>query len=281
MRRVSSPRRRLFRATTRTDSSGQCSRCGKARSQAPRAAVRNADGAHTTPQYNERIQPGDLLVIMSQPRLHAVDQPESVLKAISQAVSPIPEIIAELKAGRMVILVDEEDRENEGDLVVAADFITPDAVNFMATHGRGLICLTLTEDRCRQLNLAPMVSENRTVHGTAFTSSIEAAEGVTTGISAADRAHTIRVACAPGARPQDIVQPGHVFPIMAQPGGVLARAGHTEAGCDLTQLAGFSPASVIVEIMNDDGTMARRPQLETFAAQHQLKIGTIADLIRY
>src|SRR5882757_730247 len=197
------------------------------------------------------------------------------------ALSPIPEIIAELKAGRMVILVDEEDRENEGDLVVAADFITPDAVNFMAKHGRGLICLTLTESRCRQLNLAPMVSENRTVHGTAFTSSIEAAEGVTTGISAADRAHTIRVACAPGARPQDIVQPGHVFPVMAQPGGVLARAGHTEAGCDLTQLAGLTPAAVICEILKDDGSMARLPDLMVFAEIHQLKIGTIANLIHY
>src|SRR5450755_1624660 len=281
MRRVSSPRRRLFRATTRTDSSGQCSRCGKARSQAPRAAVRNADGAHTTPQYNERIQSGDLLHIMSQPRLHAVDHPETVLKAMSQAVSPIPEIIGELKAGRMVILVDEEDRENEGDLVVAADFITADAVNFMATHGRGLICLTLTEERCRQLNLAPMVSDNRTVHGTAFTTSIEAAEGVTTGISAADRAHTIRVACAPGAHPQDIVQPGHIFPVMAQPGGVLARAGHTEAGCDLTALAGLTSAAVICEVMKDDGSMARLPDLIEFSREHGLKIGTIADLIHY
>jgi len=218
---------------------------------------------------------------MSQRRLHTVDQPEAPLKAIAQAVSPIPEIIAELKAGRMVILVDEEDRENEGDLVVAADFISPDAVNFMAKHGRGLICLTLTESRCRQLNLAPMVSENRTVHGTAFTSSIEAAEGVTTGISAADRAHTIRVACAPGARPQDIVQPGHIFPVMAQPGGVLARAGHTEAGCDLTQLAGLTPAAVICEILKDDGSMARLPDLVEFAHRHDLKIGAITDLIHY
>jgi 3,4-dihydroxy 2-butanone 4-phosphate synthase/GTP cyclohydrolase II len=218
---------------------------------------------------------------MSQPRLHAVDHPETVLKAMLQAVSPIPEIIAELKAGRMVILVDEEDRENEGDLVVAADFITPDAVNFMAKHGRGLICLTLTESRCRQLNLAPMVSENRTVHGTAFTTSIEAAEGVTTGISAADRAHTIRVACAPGARPQDIVQPGHVFPVMAQAGGVLVRAGHTEAGCDLTQLAGLTPAAVICEILKDDGSMARLPDLVDFARLHGLKIGAITDLIHY
>jgi 3,4-dihydroxy 2-butanone 4-phosphate synthase / GTP cyclohydrolase II len=218
---------------------------------------------------------------MSQPRLHAVDHPETVLKAMSHAVGAIPEIIAELKAGRMVILVDEEDRENEGDLVVAADFITPDAVNFMARHGRGLICLTLTESRCRQLNLEPMVSENRTVHGTAFTTSIEAAEGVTTGISAADRAHTIRVACAPGARPQDIVQPGHIFPVMAQPGGVLARAGHTEAGCDLTQLAGLTPAAVICEVLKDDGSMARLPDLVEFAGIHGLKIGAITDLIHY
>jgi 3,4-dihydroxy 2-butanone 4-phosphate synthase / GTP cyclohydrolase II len=218
---------------------------------------------------------------MSQPRLHAVDHCETVLKAMSQAVSPIPAIINELKAGRMVILVDEEDRENEGDLVIAADFITPDAVNFMATHGRGLICLTLTEDRCRQLNLAPMVSDNRTVHGTAFTSSIEAAEGVTTGISAADRARTVRAAVAPQAKPADIVQPGHVFPIMAQAGGVLARAGHTEAGCDLTQLAGLTPAAVICEILKDDGSMARLPDLVAFARLHELKIGAITDLIHY
>ncbi len=198
-----------------------------------------------------------------------------------QAVSPVPDIIADLKAGRMVILVDEEDRENEGDLVIAADFITPGAVNFMATHGRGLICLTLTEQRSRQLNLAPMVSENRTVHGTAFTSSIEAADGVTTGISAADRAHTIRVACAPDARPRDIVQPGHVFPVVAQPGGVLARAGHTEAGCDLTELAGLTPAAVICEILKDDGSMARLPDLVAFARVHGLRIGAITDLIHY
>jgi 3,4-dihydroxy 2-butanone 4-phosphate synthase / GTP cyclohydrolase II len=218
---------------------------------------------------------------MNQPRLHAVDPSETVLKAMSQAVSPIPEIINELKAGRMVILVDEEDRENEGDLVIAADFITPDAVNFMATHGRGLICLTLTEDRCRQLNLAPMVSDNRTVHGTAFTSSIEAADGVSTGISAADRARTVRAAVAPQAKPSDIVQPGHIFPIMAQPGGVLARAGHTEAGCDLTQLAGLTPAAVICEILKDDGSMARLPDLVEFARLHELKIGAITDLIHY
>ena len=218
---------------------------------------------------------------MSHPRLHAVDSNDTDPPTMSQAVSPVPEIIAELKAGRMVILVDEEDRENEGDRVVAADFITPDAVNFMAKHGRGLICLTLTEDRCRQLDLAPMVSENRTVHGTAFTGSIEAADGVTTGISAADRARTVRAAVAPHAKPSDIVQPGHIFPIMAQPGGVLARAGHTEAGCDLTQLAGLTPAAVICEILKDDGSMARLPDLVEFARVHGLKIGAITDLIHY
>jgi len=192
-----------------------------------------------------------------------------------------PEIVAELKAGRMVVLVDEEDRENEGDLVLAAEFVTPEAINFMATHARGLVCLTLTEERCRQLALPLMVSQNRSGHGTAFTVSIEAAEGVTTGISAADRARTVRVAVAPGAKPADIVHPGHVFPVMAQPGGVLARAGHTEAGCDLASLAGLTPAAVICEIMKPDGTMARLPDLEAFASAQGLKIGTIADLIHY
>lgn len=191
------------------------------------------------------------------------------------------EIVAELKAGRMVILVDEEDRENEGDLVLAADFVTPDAINFMAKHGRGLICLTITEERCRQLGLTPMAQDNKSVHGTAFTVSIEAAEGVTTGISAHDRAHTIAVAVARNAKPADIVQPGHVFPITAKPGGVLVRAGHTEAGCDLTGLAGLTPAAVICEIMNEDGTMARLPQLLEVAKEHGLKIGAIADLIHY
>ena len=197
------------------------------------------------------------------------------------ALSPVPEIVAELKAGRMVVLVDEEDRENEGDLVLAADFVTPEAINFMATHARGLICLTLDEERCRQLALPLMVSQNRSGHGTNFTVSIEAAEGVTTGISAADRAHTVRVAVAPNARPADIVHPGHVFPVMAQPGGVLARAGHTEAGCDLAALAGLTPAAVICEVMKPDGTMARLADLEAFADGHRLKIGTIADLIHY
>ena len=191
------------------------------------------------------------------------------------------EILAELKAGRMVVLVDEEDRENEGDLVLAADFVTPDAINFMATHARGLVCLTLTEERCRQLALPLMVSQNRSGTGTNFTVSIEAAEGVTTGISAADRARTVRIAVAPDAKPSDIVHPGHIFPVMAQPGGVLARAGHTEAGCDLTRLAGLTPAAVICEIMKADGTMARLPDLVEFAAAHGLKIGAIADLIHH
>jgi 3,4-dihydroxy 2-butanone 4-phosphate synthase/GTP cyclohydrolase II len=196
-------------------------------------------------------------------------------------LAPIPEIVAELKAGRMVVLVDEEDRENEGDLVLAADFVTPDAINFMAKHARGLVCLTLEEDRCRRLGLAPMVSANRTSHGTNFTASIEAAEGVTTGISAADRARTVKVAVAPDAKPSDLVQPGHIFPVMAQPGGVLVRAGHTEAGCDLARLAGLTPASVICEIMRDDGAMARMPDLEEFAREHGLLIGAITDLIHY
>ncbi len=197
------------------------------------------------------------------------------------SLAPVPEIIAELKAGRMVVLVDEEDRENEGDVVVAADFVTPEMINFMAKHARGLICLTLTEERCRQLALPLMVASNRSGHGTNFTVSIEAAEGVTTGISAADRARTVRAAVAPDAKPGDVAQPGHVFPVMAQPGGVLVRAGHTEAGCDLTRMAGLTPAAVICEIMRDDGTMARMPDLLEFAATHQLKIGAITDLIHY
>ena len=197
------------------------------------------------------------------------------------SVSAITEIIAEFKAGRMVILVDEEDRENEGDLVLAADFVTPEAINFMARYGRGLICLTLTETLCRQLNLPLMVRDNRAPLGTAFTVSIEAAAGVTTGISAHDRARTIRAAVAPDAKPEDIVQPGHIFPLMAQAGGVLVRAGHTEAGCDLAELAGLSPTAVICEILNEDGTMARLPDLITFGRLHGLKIGTIADLIHF
>ncbi len=199
----------------------------------------------------------------------------------SAAISDTSEIIAELKAGRMVVLVDDEDREDEGDLVLAADHVTAEAINFMTKHARGLVCLTITESRRQQLGLQSMVNQNRSQNGTNFTASIEAASGVTTGISAHDRAHTIRVACAAGAKSLDIVQPGHVFPIVAQDGGVLVRAGHTEAGCDLARLAGLTSAGVICEIMNEDGTMARLPQLIDFAARHGLKIGTIADLIEH
>ena len=183
----------------------------------------------------------------------------------AMSLSPITDIIADLKAGRMAVLVDEEDRENEGDLIFAADFVTADKINFMATHGRGLICMAVTAAHAERLNLAPMVAQNRSVHGTNFTVSIEAAQGVATGISATDRAHTIRVAAAADAKPSDIVQPGHVFPLIAQPGGVLARAGHTEACCDLAALAGLTPAAVLCEIMNADGTMARLPDLVDFA----------------
>jgi 3,4-dihydroxy 2-butanone 4-phosphate synthase/GTP cyclohydrolase II len=197
------------------------------------------------------------------------------------AISPTTEIIAEIRAGRMVVLVDEEDRENEGDLVLAAEFATPETINFMARFGRGLICLTLTEERCRQLNLPLMVSNNRSPMGTNFTLSIEAARGVTTGISAADRATTIQAAIRADAGPDDIVQPGHIFPLMAQTGGTLMRAGHTEAGCDLARLAGLTPAAVICEILKDNGEMARLPDLIPFAAEHGLKIGTITDLIQY
>ena len=196
-------------------------------------------------------------------------------------IAPTPEIIAEIQAGHMVVLVDEEERENEGDLVTAAEFITPEAINFMARHGRGLICLTLTEARCRQLNLAPMVSHNRSQLGTNFTVSIEAAHGVSTGISAADRARTVRAAVQRDARPEDLVQPGHIFPLMARNGGVLVRAGHTEAGCDLAELAGLTPAAVICEVLKDDGEMARLADLLEFARGHGLKVGTIADLIHY
>ena len=222
-----------------------------------------------------------LTAIVKPTRLHVIDPSAAPSPAVPRAISAVPEIIAEIRAGRMVILVDEEDRENEGDLVVAADVVTPDIVNFMARFGRGLVCMPITEERARQLDLAPMTPVNRSVHGTNFTVSIEAASGVTTGISAADRAHTIRVACAPDARPTDIVQPGHVFPLVAHRGGVLARAGHTEACCDLAALAGFSPAAVLCEIMKDDGTMARLPDLIEFARLHGLKIGAITDLIHY
>jgi len=196
-------------------------------------------------------------------------------------ISPIEDIVADMRAGRMVILVDEEDRENEGDLVMAADHVTADAVNFMARFGRGLICLTLTRDHCERLQLPPMTARNGDKKGTAFTVSIEAALGVTTGISAADRATTIQAAVAPNAVPTDLVQPGHIFPLQAVQGGVLIRAGHTEAGCDLAAMAGCTPAAMICEIMNDDGTMARLPDLQVFAGVHGLKIGTIADLIAH
>ena len=196
-------------------------------------------------------------------------------------ISPVEDIVADMRAGRMVILVDEEDRENEGDLVLAADHVTPEAINFMARFGRGLICLTLTRERCELLHLPPMAASNGAQYSTAFTVSIEAAEGVTTGISAADRSRTVQAAVAKNARVSDLVQPGHIFPLQAVDGGVLMRAGHTEAGCDLAGMAGCSPAAVICEIMNDDGTMARLPDLQRFAAEHGLKIGTIADLIEH
>jgi 3,4-dihydroxy 2-butanone 4-phosphate synthase/GTP cyclohydrolase II len=197
------------------------------------------------------------------------------------SLSPVSEIVEEIRAGNIVVLVDDEDRENEGDLVFAADFVTPEKVNFLARHGRGLICMPVTQSHAARLGLRPMVSENRSRHGTNFTVSIEAAEGISTGISAADRALTIRVAAAAGATAADIVQPGHVFPLIAQDGGVLVRAGHTEACCDLARLAGLTPAAVLCEIMREDGTMARLPDLMQFAAEHKLKIGTIADLIEY
>jgi 3,4-dihydroxy 2-butanone 4-phosphate synthase/GTP cyclohydrolase II len=197
------------------------------------------------------------------------------------SIAPTSQIVEELKAGRIVVLVDDEDRENEGDLVFAADFVTPEKINFLARFGRGLICMPITAEHAQRLQLLPMTSRNRSVHGTNFTVSIEAAQGISTGISAADRAHTVKVAARAEARPDDIVQPGHVFPLIAQPGGVLMRAGHTEACCDLTRLAGLTPAAVLCEIMNDDGTMARMPDLMRFAAEHNLAIGTIADLIQY
>jgi 3,4-dihydroxy 2-butanone 4-phosphate synthase/GTP cyclohydrolase II len=196
-------------------------------------------------------------------------------------ISPITEIIAEIRAGRIVVLVDDEDRENEGDLVFAADFVSAEKINFLAKHGRGLICMPITEEHAKRLGLRPMVADNRSRHGTNFTVSIEAAEGIATGISAHDRALTVKAAAARDARPEHIVQPGHVFPLIAQAGGVLVRAGHTEACCDLARLAGLTPAAVLCEIMKDDGTMARLPDLVEFAPRHDLKIGTIADLIEY
>ena len=196
-------------------------------------------------------------------------------------LSKVEELLDDLRQGKMIILMDDEDRENEGDLIMPASMVRPEDINFMATHARGLICLTLTKERCEQLALPLMVNQNSAQYGTNFTLSIEAAEGVTTGISAADRAQTVQAAVRRDAKPTDIVQPGHIFPLMAKPGGVLHRAGHTEAGCDLARLAGFEAAAVIVEIMNEDGTMARRQDLERFAERHELKLGTIADLIQY
>jgi 3,4-dihydroxy 2-butanone 4-phosphate synthase / GTP cyclohydrolase II len=208
--------------------------------------------------------------------VHAI---ESALQPV--AISKVEDIVADMRAGKIVILVDEEDRENEGDLVLASDHVSAEAINFMARFGRGLICLTLTRERCEALKLPPMATRNGTKHSTAFTVSIEAAEGVTTGISAADRARTVQAAVAANAQADDLVQPGHIFPLQAVDGGVLMRAGHTEAGCDLAGMAGCSPSAVICEIMKDDGTMARLPDLQLFAAQHGLKIGTIADLIEH
>jgi len=199
----------------------------------------------------------------------------------ASAVSDIEEIVTDIRDGKMVIMVDDENRENEGDLIMAANKVRPEDINYMARYGRGLICLTLTPERCSQLRLPLMVHETDEHHATNFTLSIEAAEGITTGISAHDRAMTVQAAVAPNAKPEDLRQPGHIFPVMAQPGGVLTRAGHTEAGCDLVRLAGLEPAAAIVEILNDDGSMARRPDLENFSRDHGVRIGTIADLIRY
>jgi 3,4-dihydroxy 2-butanone 4-phosphate synthase/GTP cyclohydrolase II len=201
--------------------------------------------------------------------------------AVAGAISPIEDIIEDARNGRPYILVDAEDRENEGDVIIPAQFATPDQINFMAKHARGLVCLSITAERARQLRLPPMASDNQSGHGTAFTVSIEAREGVTTGISAHDRAHTIAVAVDPTKGPDEIVSPGHVFPLVARDGGVLVRAGHTEAAVDISRMAGLNPAGVICEIMKDDGSMARLPDLVAFAQLHGLKIGTIADLIAY
>ena len=201
--------------------------------------------------------------------------------AADTAFSDIEDIIADIREGKMVIMVDDENRENEGDLLMAAEKVRPEDINYMARYGRGLICLTITRERCAQLRLPLMVDDTDQRHATNFTLSIEAAEGITTGISAHDRARTVQVAVAPDAKPEHLCQPGHIFPVMAQPGGVLTRAGHTEAGCDLARLAGLEPAATIVEILNEDGSMARRPDLERFSREHNVRIGTIADLIRY
>ena len=206
---------------------------------------------------------------------------QTLLSSFGTSIQRVEHALDALREGRGVMVLDDEDRENEGDLVIAATHVRAEDINFMITHARGLVCLTLSRDRCKQLNLPLMVDANGAQHGTNFTLSIEAAEGISTGISPAERAHTIQTAVAAHAKPSDIVQPGHIFPLMAQPGGVLHRAGHTEAGCDLSRLAGLEPASVICEIINEDGTMARRADLEIFAEKHGLKIGTIADLIHY
>ena len=218
---------------------------------------------------------------MKHPNVHSLRRGEPTPASDTMKLNTIEEVLVDLRAGKMVVIMDDEDRENEGDLIMAAECVRAEDVNFMAKYGRGLICLTLTRERCQQLRLPLMVSDTHLNHATNFTVSIEAAEGVTTGISAHDRAHTIRTAVRRDAKPEDLRQPGHIFPLMAQAGGVLTRAGHTEAGCDLARLAGFDAAAVIVEILNEDGTMARRPDLEQFAQRHELKIGTIADLIRY
>jgi 3,4-dihydroxy 2-butanone 4-phosphate synthase/GTP cyclohydrolase II len=222
-----------------------------------------------------------MVTVMALAESFPNSRPKLVAVSETPAVSGIADIIADIKNGKMVILVDEEDRENEGDLILAADFVSAEHINFMAQHGRGLICLTLTEARCRQLDLPLMVERNRSSHGTNFPVSIEAAEGVTTGISAQDRARTVRAAVAAGAKPADVVQPGHIFPLMAQNGGVLMRAGHTEAGSDLAAMAGLMPATVICEVLKEDGTMARLPDLIEFGRKHGIRIGTIADLIHY
>jgi len=201
--------------------------------------------------------------------------------AAGASFSDIEDIIADIREGKMVIMVDDENRENEGDLLMAAERVRPEDINYMARYGRGLICLTITRERCDQLRLPLMVAGTDQSHSTNFTISIEAAEGITTGISAHDRAKTVQIAVSADARPEHLSQPGHIFPVMAQPGGVLTRAGHTEAGCDLARLAGLEPAATIVEILNEDGSMARRPDLERFSREHGIRIGTIADLIAY
>ena len=201
--------------------------------------------------------------------------------AAGASFSDIEDIIADIREGKMVIMVDDENRENEGDLLMAAERVRPEDINYMARYGRGLICLTITRERCDQLRLPLMVADTDQSHATNFTISIEAAEGITTGISAHDRAKTVQIAVSADARPENLSQPGHIFPVMAQPGGVLTRAGHTEAGCDLARLAGLEPAATIVEILNEDGSMARRPDLERFSREHGIRIGTIADLIAY